>query len=407
MSTSPSKINPWVRVLAGTIMNIMLGSVYSWSVFRGEFESAFGWTTTQSGVPYTLLLALFAFTMPIGGIIMKKIGLRSTSLIGTTLLGGAWILVGAAQNPTVTILGYGILGGIGVGISYGVSVNLAASWLPGRRGLAIGASLLGFGMSPLVTAPIAANLISTMGVFDTFFWMGLFFPALILLLSIFIRYPRTGEAKQPVKSKTHAEYHDVRPKVMFRSKKFWGLYLPFVMATGAGLTAIGLTSPMAQELAGFSFEAAAVLVSVLAILNGIGRPIFGAFTDAKGFRAGALFATALMIAGSALGYVSPGSPILFTLAIALFWFAFGSWLAVAPTATSQLFGHSFYSTNYGIVYTGYGIGALFGNLSGGQVASLTGSYRGVFLLLGAIASLGFLIAFFVLKAKKQARQVAN
>ncbi|MFW6260800.1 MAG: MFS transporter, partial [Spirochaetota bacterium] len=128
----------WDLVALGVVVNMCLGTVYSWSVFRAPLEASLSLTTAQSGLPYSVFLAVFAFSMPVAGLLMARIGTRVTLLIGGVLVGAGWISGGLISSFVPLVVSYGVVGGAGVGFAYGVPLAVAGSWFPARRGLAMG-----------------------------------------------------------------------------------------------------------------------------------------------------------------------------------------------------------------------------------------------------------------------------
>jgi len=173
-------------ILLGLTINLCLGSVYSWSVFRKPLEQLFKLSATESSLPYMFFLVFYAILMPLAGRVLDKFGPRMVSIVGGILVGIGWILAGFSKSLIYLILGYGIIGGTGVGIAYGVPIAVSAKWFEDKRGFAVGLTVLGFGMSPLITAPIARKLIEVYGPLLTFRILGVVFLVVIILLSFML-----------------------------------------------------------------------------------------------------------------------------------------------------------------------------------------------------------------------------
>jgi MFS family permease len=179
-----SSLSPrWIYPPIGLVINLMLGTIYSWSVFRKPLESFFGWSAVESSLPFTVFLLVFALLMPVGGKLMEALGPRRASLIGGVLVGLGWFLtslVTSLPEPLIfTLIFYGVIAGAGVGIAYGIPISVSSRWIPERRGLAVGLTILGFGLSPLITAPLANYLIHAVGLMNTFAYLGIAFGALL------------------------------------------------------------------------------------------------------------------------------------------------------------------------------------------------------------------------------------
>ena len=398
-------ISGWLRVSAGLVANMCLGTIYSWSVFRKPLEDLFDLAPAASGFPYMVFLAVFAFSMPLGGMLIDRIGPRATMVSGAGLLAIGWIVSSFAPQIWLITLFYGVVGGLGVGLAYGVSLAIAAAWFPDKKGLAMGIALVGFGLSPFVTAPLAEALILNMGVLNTFRVLGVGFVVVIGLLSLALGYPKGWKEAQAAAGSEDAEGKSgaslqMKPGEMLRSRDFYTLWLLYVVGTLTGLMVIGITSPAAQEIAGMTAGTAALVVSVMAVFNGIGRPIFGMLTDRLGARVTIVMALALVAGASLLMLLSPeGNAPLFLVAFAIFWMLLGGWLAIAPAATTALFGAKHYTRNYGIMYTAYGVGAIIGTIVSGQVRTAFGSYRMAFVPTLGLSLIAIVAALIFIKKK--------
>ncbi|MFW5783053.1 MAG: OFA family MFS transporter [Spirochaetota bacterium] len=408
----------WDLVVLGIVVNACLGTVYSWSVFRDPLELALTLTPAQSGIPYSVFLAAFAFSMPVAGAVMSRLGPRLTLAAGGLLVGAGWMSGGLAESFPLLVAGYGVLGGAGVGFAYGVPLAVAGSWFPDRRGLAMGLTLAGFGVSPFVTAPLAKLLIQRLGVQSAMVALGAGFLVIVVRLAAFFRMapgrslaPEPGEAATaagPVPAEAFeapvATLHDVSPIGMLRSRSFYGLWICYVIGSLAGLTAIGMTASFGSDVAGLTPAAAAAGVSAFGVLNGIGRPIFGGITDAFGVRPTVILSFALIAAGSAIAVLTQsGVALPFFVGFGVYWLMLGGWLAIAPAATTKLFGVRDYPRNYGIMYTAYGVGALVGGVASGALYASFGSYRPLFVFVAVLSLMGVIVALVLLPGRRAAR----
>jgi len=390
----------YIYILLGLIINLCLGSVYSWSVFRKPLEQLFKLSATESSLPYMFFLVFYAILMPLAGRVLDKFGPRMVSTVGGILVGIGWILAGFSNGLINLILGYGIIAGTGVGIAYGVPIAVSAKWFEDKRGFAVGLTVLGFGMSPLITAPIARKLIEMYGPLLTFRILGVVFLIVIILLSIPLQFP-FREVKTDKGFKTKKDKLSYSPSEMVKTKTFWALWFCFVIGTLSGLMAIGISSPVGQEIMKLSAETAAVSVSIFAIFNGIGRPFFGWLTDKITPRFAAIINFSLMfLASLGMLFAKEGMTLLFMITFSLLWLCLGGWLSIAPTATAQFFGTIHYSKNYGILFTGYGAGAILGNLISGKIRDIFGSYMFNFYITAILSIVGILITLFYLKPLK-------
>lgn len=381
----PAERGRWGLVALGLIINLCLGTIYSWSVFvkplTDYFTTDLGQTVTANEVlmPFSVFLAFFAIAMPFTGRFIESLGPRKVTIIGGVLTGLGWLLASTVTSVWMLYIMYGTIGGIGVGIAYGVPVAVAARWFPDRRGTAVGLTLLGFGFSAFLTANIAGYLITLTGVMTTFRIFGLVFIVLIVLLALPLRFPAAGwrpAGWNPPVPKPGEEICECDRSAMVRTPAFYGLWFCYFIGCLAGLMAISISKPVGTEI-GIEAGLATILVGFFAIFNGGGRPLFGALTDRFSPRNTALLSFVLIAGASALLWQVPSVPV-YILSFVILWGCLGGWLAIAPTATGCYFGTCDYPRCYGVVFLAYGAGAIAGPQLAGFIKTTTGNYLGVF-----------------------------
>ncbi len=391
----------WIFVALGLIINICLGSIYSWSVFRLPLQKLFSVDATASLLPFIIFLAFCALLMPFAGGPLDKYGPRRLTVIGGIIVGIGWLLGSQASNIVMLTVAYGIIGGAGVGIAYNCPIGVAGRWFPDRRGLAVGLTVLGFGISPLITAPLANYLISTYGVLSSLAYLGVAFLILIVILGLPLRFPEPGwEPEGWTARQAGAQCEDLTRGQMVRTRGFWGLWIGFFIGTLAGLMAIGISSPTGQEVFKLSAATAALLTGVFAVFNGVGRPIFGYLVDKIQPRTTAMvsfviIAAAALLLGLGAG---PGAVPVYVIGFCALWLCLGGWLAIAPSCTAAFCGTKYYGPNYGLVFTAYGAGAIVGNLLAGTLRDLVGSYVAVFYPVAVLAVIGIVVSYLLIRS---------
>lgn len=391
----------WIYVILGIIIMMCLGTVYSWSVFRLPIEKLFNVGSTKSGLPYMVSLAFYALFMFLTGKYLDKYSPRLIISLGAILVALGWILSAYAPNIYVLTITYGVIIGAGVGIAYGAPMTVVAKWFPEKKGLAVGLVLIGFGLSPLVTAPLARNLIENYGVTKVFLILGISFGLIIPLLSYPLRYPDDSDNGNLVTtSNTKNDTNNINTVNMIKSENFKGLYFNFIIGTMIGLMLIGMTSNVGVELIKLSPKTIALLMSLFAVFNGIGRPIFGWLTDKLSYKKTMLISYGLIITAALLMLVAnEGSLVLFSVAFSIFWFNLGGWLAIAPTSTIAMYGTKYYSQNYGVIFTAYGIGAIIGVLASGLLMDVLQNYHSIFYFVIGLCITGILLSQRMIKIR--------
>jgi MFS transporter, OFA family, oxalate/formate antiporter len=396
----------WLFVIFGLIAQLCLGAVYAWGTFKKPIMKFYDLNATEGALPFILFLAFFALMMPFGGRWIQKYGPRKMGIIGGILVGAGWILSGFAPNLLVLCLTYGVVAGAGVGLVYAAPIQTSTRWFPDRKGLAVGLTVGGFGLSAAVIAPVGNALINANDVTFMFKIFGIVFLVLTILLSLTLKFPK-AEWKPAgwAGPKTGAAVnHNFTPGQMLKTPAFWALFLCFMFGSTAGLMAIGISSPVGQDVIKISAGLAASLTAVFAIFNFGGRPVFGWLTDRLTPGKSAVVSFIMIAVGSALllFFAKEGGNAVYIISFVLLWMALGGWLAIAPTATATFFGAVNNSSNYGIMFIAYGLGAIIGNIVSGRAIDLFGSYDVAFIVTLALAVFGLVLALIMLKQPKDA-----
>ncbi|HKL76469.1 MAG TPA: OFA family MFS transporter [Halanaerobiales bacterium] len=393
----------WIFIPLGILIFMCLGTVYSWSVFRKPVEDLLKINATQSGLPYMFFLFFYAVLMPVAGGFIDEYNPKFMTIIGGLIVSLGWFLSGFATNIIMLSITYGIIAGGGVGITYGVPIAVAAKWYPDKKGLAVGLTLLGFGLSPFVTAPLANMLVASYGVLKTFKILGIGFAVIISLLALPLKFPDSIKISNSNKSDNNKSIN-IKTAEMLKKKTFYGLWGNYIIGTLIGLMAIGITTPVAVEIINLNAAKAALMVSLFSIFNGLGRPLFGWITDEFSPKIASIISYVLIIIASILMLnAGNGKMIIFTIAFSLFWLNLGGWLAIAPAATGIFFGAKNYSKNYGYVFTAYGIGAILGTLISGRIKDLLGSYIFTFYPTIVLAIIGLILTIVLLKKPEKGK----
>ena len=396
----------WLFVVFGLLFQLCLGAVYAWGTFKKPIMAHFGLNATEGNIPFILFLACFAILMPFGGRWIQKYGPRKIGIIGGVLVGIGWILAGFAPNMVALSISYGVIAGAGVGLAYAAPIQTSTRWFPDKKGLAVGLTVGGFGLSAALISPIGNSLINSHDITYMFKIFGIIFLVLTTLLSFTLKFPvagwkPAGDKKGPAKVASH--YMDCSTSVMSKQKKFIGLFACFTIGSTAGLMAIGMASPVGQEIINLNATTAATLVAIFAVFNFIGRPIFGWLTDRINPGNAAVVDFVLIAVGTAamLFLAGPGTTSVYVVSFALLWMALGGWLAIAPTATATFFGPTNNAGNYGVVFIAYGVGAIIGNLLSGRVKDIFGNYDMAFLVTLILAVIGLILAVTMLKTPRR------
>ncbi|MEO0117407.1 MAG: OFA family MFS transporter [candidate division WOR-3 bacterium] len=396
--------NRWLIMVGAIIIQLCLGAIYAWSVFRKPLQGEpLKLTPTQATLPFALVLISFAIATIIGGRWQDKKGPRLVATVGGILLGLGLILSGLLKTFPGIVVSYGIISGIGIGLAYVCPISTGVKWFPDMRGLITGISVAGFGAGALIVAPVARALIDSVNVFNTFVILGIIFLILVIIGAQILRNPPEGykpEGWTPPPSSTATAY-GYTPGEMLSTGSFYLIWLIYFFGCATGLMIIGQTSPIGQELAKVSKETAALAVSTLAIFNALGRILWGKISDSLG-RMKTLLLIFLSCGVAVLLYnIIPLFPSYYWIGISLVGLCFGGYLAVFPAITADFYGTKNVGVNYGLVFTAYGIGGLLGNIFAPQVLEKTKSYNLAFWVAGLLCLIGMVLTLIIKQPKSK------
>ncbi|PKQ16376.1 MAG: oxalate:formate antiporter [Actinobacteria bacterium HGW-Actinobacteria-7] len=376
----------WIVTAAGLGINLALGVLYSWSVVAKTLtkplaEHGWGWTAGQASLPYAIAVGVFAVAMVFAGRAQDRFGPRIVASIGGGLCGAGMLVSSLATptNPLPIILGFGVLTGIGIGLGYAAATPAAVKWFPAsKKGLVTGIVVAGFGLASVYIAPVTTWLLGTQQVAGTFRILGLAFLVVTVGLAQLLQNPPVGydpqaEKVSSAKRKAHSGHgEDYEWHEMVRTRQFVLMWLMYAFAAFAGLMIIGHMAKIAAvQLTGI--DLGFVLVAVLAVGNATGRVVAGMVADRLGgikTMLGVFVLQAVMMGILAFS----ATPLALVPVAAVVGFCYGANLSLFPSTTAGYFGTKNLGVNYGLVFTAWGFGGVFGSLTAGSIVDRTGSY---------------------------------
>jgi OFA family oxalate/formate antiporter-like MFS transporter len=372
------------------IIQIALGAVYAWSVFRQPLTDQFGWSAPQITLTFTISIFVLGVAAFFGGLWLNRQGPRIVALTGGALYGlGVFLASFADHNLWWLYLSYGVIGGIGLGFGYIVPVSVLVKWFPDRRGLITGIAVGGFGAGALITAPVAAWLIRTAGVLHTFAYLGIAYLVMTLGAGFFMRNPPAGwkpDGWSPTASQvSQRATRDYTLLEALKTWQWWVLWLLLFLNTSAGIAVISQEAPLFQELAGVTAAVAASMVGVVSIGNAVGRVFWAWASDSITRRA--TFLT-MFLAQVLLFWVLPtiNSSALLTVVAFLVLLCYGGGFGVMPAFAADYFGSKNVGPIYGLMLTAWGCASAFGPLLIAYVRDAGGTYgEGLRIIAGVLA----------------------
>ncbi|MEZ0537275.1 MFS transporter [Caldicellulosiruptoraceae bacterium PP1] len=370
-------------LLISIITMLCLGTIYSWSIFRKPLEDLLGISPLQSGLPYMFFLLFYSLFMPITGNIISYKNYHKIFFIGLHFLFLGWFLAGFSKNIYLITIFYGFLGGIGVGIIYGIPLFWINTLFNKNKGRYIGIVLAGFGLSPFTTAPIANILISKYGVLNAFKIFGLAF--YIILFSIYICINSNCIKRYFIQIKEEDKKHDISIKL---SKQFIFIWLFFFLGTFIGLTSISIAAPVGNEIHKIPLNILSLYLSIFALFNAFGRILYGFLLDKLYYKKVMLISLISITFAALFEFFNVESKLVYILTFSILWLNLGGWLSIAPTLTEKILGNKNFSKNYGYIFTAYGTSAITGTLLSGYLRTVFNSYKYFFIIILIIILVG-------------------
>src|SRR5712672_2790758 len=395
--------NRWVIATAGVFLQIALGAVYAWSVFRVPLWKQFGWSISEVTLTFTICIFVLGFAAFFGGLWLNRKGPRIVALTGGALYGLGVFLASFSNSLSWLYLSYGVIGGIGLGLGYIVPVAVLVKWFPDRRGLITGIAVGGFGAGALITAPVATRLIQTVGVLHTFAYLGIAFLIVTVISGSFMQNPPAGwkpEGWNPTAAQVSQRAHrDYTLGEALRTWQWWALWLLLFLNTSAGISVISQEAPLFQELAGVSAVIAAGMVGVASIGNAFGR-VFWAWASDSLTRRATFIVMFLVQAVLFFGLPEMNSAKALSVVAFLILMCYGGGFGTMPAFAADYFGSRNVGPIYGLMLTAWGSASAFGPLLIAYMRQTTGSYRGALHVIAAIMAVSMLLPFVVHPPKR-------
>ncbi len=404
------------------------GCIYMWSIFNKPLMDAFGFTTSEVSMAYSLFMLATCFSSVLAGWLQRRMQPRFIVLFGGMIFGIGWLGSGFADNLPMLYLFFGGFAGAGNGFLYNTIVAVATKWYPDKRGLANGVCIGAIGLGPMVFSLAGNCLIEAFDVQMAFRIVGLIWIAVYLIFSWILYVPPAGWTPQSLNANQHGAHDEqsgegdasVQEKAasfevnmsssqMVKQPLYYFLFLTLMAASTSGLMVTGHASNIGQELASLTASEGAIMVSVMAFGSFLGRFGFGFLSDFIGRYNALIIALALNAVVMLLLLGQAHTFITFLLAISVVGACFGGSLAVVPAIVGDAFGSADFGQNYSFVYPGYTVAAFVGPMAASYAVEAAGTYVLSFYVAGAISIVGIVVVFIAKKlaAKLKAETCAQ
>lgn len=391
--------NRWIIAAAGVVMQIALGAVYAWSVFRNPLMKSFGWSVSQVTWTFTLAILFLGFAGYFGGLWMARSGPRIVGMAGGVLYGlGVFLASFSAHKLWWLYLSYGIIGGFGIGLGYIVPVATLVKWFPDRRGFITGIAVAGFGAGALITAPLATRLIINIGVLKTFAVLGIGYLIVVVAAASLMKNPPDGYAPagwKPTAAETkQRSARDFTFREALGTWQWYGLWALLFLNVTAGISIISQAAPMAQEITKVNALTAAGLVGIISIANGAGRFLWAWLSDLIGRKWVFL---SMFLLQAVIFFILPNitSFGMFTALAFIILLCYGGGFGTMPAFVADYFGPKNVGQTYGLMLTAWGFAGMLGPLLIAYIRQNTGSYGKALYVIAAIMLVSAIIPFVV------------
>ena len=406
----------WAVTAAGTAVNLCLGILYGWSIWKAKLVPADkskygqpmtgldeGWTyldDAQGTWAYAICGMVFALTMIPGGRLQDRYDAKIGATLGGLFLAAGCVVAGLMKSYLGLVVGFGVLGGIGMGLGYAAATPAAVKWFhSSRRGLVVGLVVAGYGAAAVYISPLADFLISHHGLTGSFVGLGILFAVVVVVAGRLLNPPPVGyvaEAPPNVVASAKVPSVDFTAQQMLRTWQFYALVFLFIGSAQSGLLVIANAKALLTAAAGktgFFAENAWLLVTFIGVVNALGRVGTGRYSDRIGrlnayALNGAVSAACLLAAPWVIGEKSV--PLLFAVVGVMAW-QYGGTLAVMPALTADYYGAKNLGLNYGLVFVGWGV-AFFVPQLAGYIKLETGRWDEAFYLSAGLLVAAVLVA---------------
>jgi len=421
------KIMPrWIPLLGGLLGSTTCGLLlYAFSVFIKPLREQFGWTATEVGLAYAIVVLVFGLTTFPAGKLSDKFGPRPVVVIGGAILGIGFFLVSTISSTIELYLYYGLIAGFGGGLVYLPPIATAPKWWPDRRALATGMAVVGLGLGSFIMGPLATLLINNPNIgngsaLPVFKYVGIAMFFMAIVAGLCLKNPPAGfkpAGWNPPAPKAGAPKagRDFTFSETIRSAPFWMLYFAYFCGSFAGLMVIGVMAAhgineMTRELAtsmGVAVSAlkgtpeakaiamqAAVATSCLNAANALVRILIGAIADKTGTRICFLVTFVLQVAAMLLLFPTGKAFILLCIVAIIIGWNYGAMFTLFPATCVQYFGPTAQGANYGLLFTSWGLAGFISNLLAGRMFDIFGTYMMSFTVGAVFVAAGVLALFF-------------
>ncbi|MHA1680705.1 MAG: L-lactate MFS transporter [Promethearchaeota archaeon] len=406
--------NRWIIVIAAVLVQLGLGAIYSYGIITPAIKSVYSTDATSALMPFAIALLTFAIVMIFAGRWQDKVGPKIVALTGGVVLTGGYIISGIIApftNVWGIVVTYGVIGGGGIGLAYVCPIAAASKWFPDMKGLINGLAVAGFGAGGFIfnlvfnlllgASPDAGSLSAN------FIISGLIIGVMVILGSLVLKNPPEGYKPEgwnpPVKKAEDGSVilENWTPKEMVKTPTYWLLWIMFIFSAICGLMVIGNYKGYGGSISAAATASAATIGGIAALFNGLGRVFWGKMSDSLGRTKAMKIMFGIQGVAMVIFALVPNF-VVWIILVQVLYFCFGGNFSMFPSATGEYFGTKNLGSNYGLVFTAYGIAGIVGAIAASpMLQAMGGNYLGYFMLFAVLSLVALGISFITKPPKRK------
>lgn len=376
--------NRWLIAASGVGVHVSIGAIYAYSVFKKPLLVELGWETSQTAWAFSIAILFLGLSAAFLGPAVERMGPRKSGMLSAVFYGAGLAVAGLGVSTgeiLVFYLGYGAIAGIGLGMGYICPVATLVRWFPDRRGLATGLAVMGFGFGALLASSLIQLLLVAVGVASSFYVLAICYFVIMMAAAQYLENPpedwvpkgmRDGQSAGG--SKRTEDLAELDSLEALGTLRFYYLWVMLFINITCGIAVISVASPMSQEIAGLTPAAAAAMVGLMGLFNGLGRIAWASLSDVIGRP---LTYTAFFCIQLVAFFALPKTTnsLAFQALVFLIVSCYGGGFSSTPAFIGDVFGTKKLSAIYGNILTAWAAAGLVGPLIAARVRESTGSYE--------------------------------
>ena len=367
-----------VTLVSCVTLQICFGTVYAWSFFQTMLVRQLGWTFIQTALAFSLAIFFLGVAAAWAGAALPRLGPRKLALAGSVLFCGGYVIAGlalASDHMMLFYVGYGVIGGAGIGLGYVTPVATVAKWFPDRKGLATGTVVMGFGIGALLLSKLLAPVLVVYSEGDlptVFLGLGIVFACILLPASLLLSDPQQGPAASAASAGLahEADNADAAAREYLMSPEFACMWVVFFCNIAAGISVISFQSALLRDVWGLANPTlepetlaayGATLIAASSVCNGVGRLFWGLLSD----RLGRVRVLRILLGSQLVVFgvlMTEQNPWVFSVLVCYVLLCFGGGFATMPSFIVDVFGNRRMSTIYGAILTAWAAAGVIGPL---------------------------------------------